>query len=976
MGRPKQSRMPKKQHSKTAFVDSNTEIIDPSQPKRSINDLEGEQAVCTAATAANTSKMSSKKKKRLAKYIDNKFRREERIRMFAKLAETSYESDLLRSTKHVNHTLSKQQKQAVNALYRAQNMEAPFPSIQVAAESASDALTDESSADSATEESDDCQTDDLSAAKETFAAEELDFFNSNDVEVDAETREEMRRNQTIDKPTAAAIADIVAAYANVPRTSRHTPEVRRAPEIDEKRAKLPVFAREQEIVDAVVHNPVTVVCGSTGSGKTTQVPQFLYEYGFGDARNAHIGGAICITQPRRLAVVAAARRVAAELGVAHGGVVVGHRIRHEAAASEATRIVFVTDGVLLREIAADFLLSRYAVVVLDEAHERSLNTDLLIGLLSRIVRLRGEMAAAGERFFCAPAAVVTPLRLVVMSATLRVGDFAQNERLFSPPPPCIDVAGRLFDVTVHFARRTPTDYVAEAFRRIVRIHRTMPEGTVLCFLTGKEEIRRLCRLLTARLHAACSESAFSDGEDDLSDEDLLDDSDAEQQEAEDLFGDENDEEEDCGLEASKPAMPVRIVPLFAMLSPEEQASVFELPAAGTRLIVVATNVAETSVTIPGVRFVVDCGRVKSRIYDPRTNVQKFVVEWTSKASTEQRTGRAGRTCDGHCFRLFSAAVFEREFAAFTPPEIRRVPIDALCLTMKAMHIDRVANFPFPTPPNAERLVAAESLLRRLQAVDDAGVVTPLGLRMAHFPVAPRLAKILADACADDAFVKNVALMSALLCLVAVVAIGEFTELKDACETDCRQLDASNGEKTYASFTAAATQQFNFMQTSSDLFVGVNAFSAWLRNGRTADFCRQNCIVFKAFKDALLLVSQLERIMHKQLFASEAFRFEPPATLLTSDVECTLVAVLRRAYAENVVEMRTVRDAATRTPKVAYAHVAPPAANSPYFLVGAASVFWRRLATRPPKFLLYCDIQETRSGAAFIRGLTRINRLDV
>ncbi|KAJ2613647.1 putative ATP-dependent RNA helicase DHR1 [Coemansia sp. RSA 1365] len=542
--------------------------------------------------------------------------------------------------------------------------------------------------------------------------------------------------------------------------------VERSEQIQRQRMQLPVYAEEQQIMEAITQNLVVVLSGETGSGKTTQVPQFLLEAGYGD-NSSRNPGMIGITQPRRVAAVSMAHRVAEELG-SHGHTV-AHQVRFDTTVSDQTRIKFMTEGVLLRELAADLLLTKYSVIIADEAHERSLNTDILLGVLSRVVRLRQKLARECPDKH-------RELRLVIMSATLRVDDFAANERLFRTAPPIIRVQARQHPVRIHFSRRTPAygEYVHEVVRKVSKIHRRLPEGGILVFLTGQAEITYVCKQLRALFSGAIefegpAQSQVSALEASVEDEDM-DVGDGGPDELRDDFAYETDsasesEEEDTiivgdvedgarqlllaeNLHSGAPtatspdAATLHVLPLYAMLAAEQQLRVFAAVPAGRRLCVVATNVAETSITIPGIRYVVDAGLVKEKAYNTQTLVQRFHVGWTSQAAAMQRAGRAGRTGPGHCYRLFSSAVFNDQFAAFSRPEVLRMPIEGVVLQMKTMGLDNIANFPFPTPPPREALARAELLLRWLGALDVAGHVTELGRLMAVFPVAPRFAKML------------------------------------------------------------------------------------------------------------------------------------------------------------------------------------------------------------------------------------------
>ena len=567
--------------------------------------------------------------------------------------------------------------------------------------------------------------------------------------------------------------------------------VTRPPQVEAQRLKLPIVGMEQEIMEAVHEHAIVLLCGETGCGKTTQVPQFLYEAGY-----ARHGAGICVTQPRRVAVTSTAARVAAELDVPLGGPVVGYAVRHdvrgrgEGDAPPALR--FVTDGVLLREAQADALLSKYSVIVLDEAHERSVNTDILLGLLSRIVPLRQRMAAESSS---ASGDGTKPLKLVVMSATLAVDDMAQNKALFpSGPPPVVRVPARQFPVTLHFARRTPPEgeHLRAALRKACALHRRLPPGGVLIFVTGAREVEALCAQLRRAFNSSVSAGTKSelcreeDALEDAFDRDALDDdgdapldlsfdhdsdvdadgdgaSDSDESETHMLGGDasaEDIEEAEVGDDGHGGPGPVHVVPLYAMLSPAAQARAFQPPPDGHRLMVVATNVAETSLTLPGVRYVIDAGLAKQRVpvdaIDGASGGSGSALRlgWISQASSTQRAGRAGRTGPGHCYRLYSSAHYVNSMPPHEAPDVLAAPLDGVVLHMKAMGIDYVERFPFPTPPPATALHGACVALTRLGALADtpqrSGELTHLGARMAQLPVPPRCARFLLAAASSEA----------------------------------------------------------------------------------------------------------------------------------------------------------------------------------------------------------------------------------
>ncbi|GFR51442.1 hypothetical protein Agub_g13735, partial [Astrephomene gubernaculifera] len=298
---------------------------------------------------------------------------------------------------------------------------------------------------------------------------------------------------------AAARAQAAAAAAAAAAYPHRVVHISRPAAMAEARAALPISGQEADIMEAVLAHDVVVLAGETGCGKTTQVPQFLLEAGYGCRSFPERAGAVGVTQPRRVAAVSTAQRVAEELGCGIGEMV-GYQVRYDRCVGAATALKFMTDGILLRELQLDFSLAAYSVVIVDEAHERALNTDLLLGMLSRVVPLRRrlwreqqEAIARGER---PTGQLVYPLKLIIMSATLRTADFTENKRLFAVPPPVINVPARQFPVTVHFSRRTELhDYVGAAFRKVTRIHAELPPGGVLVFLTGQREVEQLCRRL-------------------------------------------------------------------------------------------------------------------------------------------------------------------------------------------------------------------------------------------------------------------------------------------------------------------------------------------------------------------------------------------------------------------------------------------------------------------------------------------------
>lgn len=779
--------------------------------------------------------------------------------------------------------------------------------------------------------------------------------------------------------------------------------VDRPAEVQAARMSLPIAMEEHTIMEAVHANEVTIICGETGCGKTTQVPQFLYEAGFGNPESATTPGMIGVTQPRRVAATSMAARVAYELNTAVGREV-AYQVRYDSKVdAQRTRIKFMTDGILLREIQSDFALTKYSVLVLDEAHERNINTDILIGLLSRIVPLRNRLAREGKAIRDGEPPV-KPLKLIIMSATLRVEDFTNNRTMFPVAPPVIRVAARQYPVTVHFNRKTVIgDYVGEAYAKVCKIHTLLPPGGILVFLTGQREILHLCRRLARRFpqttqnsengqnkkdkkkkdnkgkknkdkgeeegnkkmdekkkkeeeeekkeegenEETVSSKMMKDNEEEESkmvhrDEDAEDgeseedEDDEDEDDEDDEFGfgegDEEEEEEDIDnqmfddvynedsddeelkwaadeatgeLKPQRVCPGMRVLPLYSALAPARQRRVFEAVPAGCRLVVVATNVAETALTIPGIAYVVDSGRVKQRRYDAATGLSQFTVEWTSQASADQRAGRAGRTGPGHCYRLYSSAVFNDHFSKFSAPEILMSPVESVVLQLKVMGIDKVATFPFPTPPDRAALTAALRLLRNIGALDPADRITPLGRSIARFPVHPRYAKMLVLAHRCDC-------LPWMVSIVAALTVRElFAPLFSPSDEGLGDGDGNgngngNNKNRNTSGTKTTTTTGSgklttlqcrelWMHPDSDLLSALKAVEA-CRNAvakgqRVEQFCERYRLHQQSMTEALLLREQLCSILAAPLRA-----LAPPPTPAQ---QSTLRQIILSAFIDQV-----------------------------------------------------------------------------
>ncbi|KFQ67685.1 putative ATP-dependent RNA helicase DHX37, partial [Phaethon lepturus] len=796
----------------------------------------------------------------------------------------------------------------------------------------------------------------------------------------AEKPEEGMKKTVANQQLAGPSAPVCQTASNKPscKPAVFIP-VDRSPEIQEARLKLPILAEEQVIMEAISENPVVIICGETGSGKTTQVPQFLYEAGY-----ASSNGTIGITEPRRVAAVSMSQRVAKEMNLSHR--VVSYQIRYEGNITDETQIKFMTDGVLLKEIQKDFMLSKYKVVIIDEAHERSMYTDILIGLLSRIVPLRAKKGL--------------PLKLIVMSATLRVEDFTDNNRLFSVTPPVIQVDARQFPVTVHFNKKTPLDdYSGECFRKVCKIHRMLPSGGILVFLTGQAEVHSLCRRLRKAFPFQKKNIAGGDDDKEESVEEIrkfkksrkqkkvmtlpkidLDnysvvpvdegDEDRDAETDDDIAGSDIDldlGDGDSEDEKSDSSVPLYVLPLYSLLAPEQQAKVFRAPPPGTRLCVVATNVAETSLTIPGIKYVVDCGKVKKRFYDKITGVSSFRVTWISQASANQRAGRAGRTEPGHCYRLYSSAVF-MDFEKFSAPEITKRPVEDLILQMKALNIEKVINFPFPTPPPAEALAAAEELLIALGALKEPPMtgrlkqqlaaklscpISPLGRVMATFPVAPRYAKMLALSRQHDCLPYTITIVSAM-------TVRELFEEFDRPAVSEEETAKLKGKKARLLQMQRIWAGQGSMQKLGDLMVMLGAVGACEYAGCTRKFCEENGLRYKAMLEIRRLRGQLTTAVNSVCTDAGLYvdpKMKPPTEAQAIYLRQIVLAGLGDHVARRVQAEELLDDKWKNAYKTALL-------DDPVF-IHPSSILFKQL----PEFVVYQEIVETTK--LYMKGVSAV-----
>ena len=433
----------------------------------------------------------------------------------------------------------------------------------------------------------------------------------------------------------------------------------------EQREYLPAFAVREELLRVIRDNQVIVVVGQTGSGKTTQLTQFLYEDGY--AKNGLIG----CTQPRRVAAMSVAKRVSEEMEVKLGSLV-GYAIRFEDCTSKETSIKYMTDGVLLRESLNEPDLDRYSCIIMDEAHERALNTDVLMGLIKKVLVRRRD------------------LKLIVTSATMNSDRFS---RFYGGAPEFI-IPGRTFPVDIQYSRSPCEDYVDSAVKQILAIHVAQPAGDILVFMTGQEDIEITCELVEERLK-------------------LLND-----------------------------PPKLSILPIYSQMPADLQAKIFDKAAPGVRKVIVATNIAETSLTVDGIMYVVDAGYSKLKVYNPRMGMDALQITPISQANASQRAGRAGRTGPGKAFHLYTERAFKEEFYIQTIPEIQRTNLANTVLLLKSLGVRDLLDFDFMDPPPQDTITTSLFDLWALGALDNIGDLTPQGRKMTAFPMDPSLAKLI------------------------------------------------------------------------------------------------------------------------------------------------------------------------------------------------------------------------------------------
>ncbi|KAF9469779.1 P-loop containing nucleoside triphosphate hydrolase protein [Collybia nuda] len=531
--------------------------------------------------------------------------------------------------------------------------------------------------------------------------------------------------------------------------------------IQDQRKSLPIYKLRDPLLKAIGEHQVLIVVGDTGSGKTTQMVQYLAEAGYTDK------GRVGCTQPRRVAAMSVAKRVSEEVGCRLGQEV-GYTIRFEDCTSPETRIKYMTDGMLQRECLIDPLCSSYSVVMLDEAHERTIATDVLFGLMKKAVKRRPD------------------LKLIVTSATLDAEKFSKY--FFGCP--IFTIPGRTYPVEILYTKEPESDYLDASLITVMQIHLSEPPGDILLFLTGQEEIDTACEILFER------------------------------------------------MKALGPKVPELIIlPIYSALPSEVQSRVFEPTPPGARKVVIATNVAETSLTIPGIYYVIDPGFSKQNAYDPRLGMDSLVVMPISQAQARQRSGRAGRTGPGKCYRLYTEAAYRNEMLPNSIPDIQRTNLSATILQLKAMGINDLLSFDFMDPPPAQTMLTALESLYALSALDDEGLLTRLGRKMADFPMEPPLAKMLIASvelgCSEE-----------ILSIVAMLSVQSvFYRPKE-----------KQGQ--------ADSKKAKFHQPEGDHLTLLTVYNGWKAGNFSNPWCYENFIQARSMRRAQDVRKQLLGIMDR------------------------------------------------------------------------------------------------------------------
>ncbi|KAG0658877.1 DEAH-box RNA helicase prp16 [Monosporozyma unispora] len=544
-------------------------------------------------------------------------------------------------------------------------------------------------------------------------------------------------------------------------------------DIQKQRQTLPAYKARGSLIPMIMNNQVAIIIGETGSGKTTQLPQILYEAGF-----CHDNTSIGITQPRRVAAMSVAKRVATEMNTPLGQKV-GYSIRFEDQTSAETRIKFMTDGILLRETLLDPLLLKYNCIIIDEAHERSLNTDVLLGIFKNLLTKRKD------------------IKLIITSATMNAAKFSK----FFGNAPQFTIPGRTFPVQIIYTKSPVDDYVDSAVNEAVRIHMQteVTSGDILIFMTGQEDIETTCESIKDRLTEVYAKKNGVGSFDEIDD--------------------------------------IEIFPIYSALPPELQARIFHKLDHSKRKIVVATNIAETSLTIDGIKYVIDSGYSKLKVFNPRIGLDSLMITPISLANANQRSGRAGRTGPGIAYRLFTQESAEEDMYVQTIPEIQRTNLSNTILLLKSLDINDIVHFPFLDKPPLQTLLASLYELWFLGAIDNFGNLTSLGSQMSKFPLQASLSKVLIVAsqnkCSEE-----------LLTIVSMLSVPQVFNRPKERE---KEADQARGR---------------FFVPRSDHLTLLNVYNQWKSNKFSSQWCEKNFLIYRSLARAHEIRRQLVKVMRE------------------------------------------------------------------------------------------------------------------
>ncbi|XP_031625457.1 pre-mRNA-splicing factor ATP-dependent RNA helicase PRP16 [Contarinia nasturtii] len=529
----------------------------------------------------------------------------------------------------------------------------------------------------------------------------------------------------------------------------------------EQRRFLPVYAVRQELLNVIRENSVVIIIGETGSGKTTQLTQYLHEDGYSNF------GMIGCTQPRRVAAMSVAKRVSDELSTKLGEEV-GYAIRFEDCTSDKTVIKYMTDGILLRESLREPDLDNYSAIIMDEAHERSLSTDVLFGLLRDIVARRRD------------------LKLIVTSATMDASKFSS----FFGNVPTFTIPGRTYPVDVLFSKNPVEDYVDSAVKQALQIHLQPTVGDLLIFMPGQEDIEVTCEVLAERLAEIDDAPALS------------------------------------------------ILPIYSQLPSDLQAKIFQKSEDGVRKCIVATNIAETSLTVDGIIYVVDSGYCKLKVYNPRIGMDALQIYPISQANANQRSGRAGRTGPGQAFRLYTERQYKDELLALTVPEIQRTNLANTVLLLKSLGVVDLLQFHFMDPPPQDNILNSLYQLWILGALDHTGGLTSLGRQMAEFPLDPPQCQMLIVSC-------KMGCSAEVLIIVSMLSVPSIFYRPKGREEE------ADGVRE------------KFQVPESDHLTYLNVYMQWKQNNYSSTWANEHFIHIKAMRKVREVRQQLKDILVQQ-----------------------------------------------------------------------------------------------------------------